>query len=314
MKQEVMKVISKAGVTLKKHSPEILAGAGIIGSVAAIILACKATTKAPKVIEDTKKELEEIHEKEITEDYTEKDRGKEVAKVYLHTSMEFVKLYGLAFALEVASMGSFLKAIGVLKKDNVQMAGTIATLTEGARRYRQNVIERFGEDVDYELEHGIRKQEIQTEETDPETGKTKKVKKQIEVADPNRTGAWTKYFTRTNPYWDENSDNGRMNDDYLEMFFKMRLSELNTRLIAKRNSLKDPFVTVNDAFEAYGFERESGAYTPSWKYDQDNGISQVDINWHKVFVKDEDGKFEEVYAIDFYPTHNSKNGELLNKR
>ena len=44
-------------------------------------------------------------------------------------------------------------------------------------------------------------EEIEETVTD-EKGKEKKVKKSIEVADPNASG-YVKYFTRSNPYWEE---------------------------------------------------------------------------------------------------------------
>ena len=298
MKQQICNLISKSGASLRKYSPEILAGVGIIGSVTAIVLACKATMKAPKVIEDHKKRIEHVHKH--VED--EKKQGKAVLKEYAKTGMAFAKLYGPAVTLEILSLGCILGSNDIYRKRNAQLTSTLIAANEGFKRYRDNVVERFGEDVDYELEHGIRKQEIVKEETDPETGKKKKVKEIIDVADPNKTGCYTKYFTRSNPYWDEISGSrGEPNDLYLQNFFGMRETELSTSLSAKRHKMKDPYIILNDAFEAFGFEREDYGYEPCWKYDPKKGCTCVDISWKKVYIKNEDNQYEDVYAVDFRP-------------
>ena len=55
MKTETMNKITrafgKATLTLKKHSPEILVVAGIVGTVTSAVMACKATTKAGDIVE-----------------------------------------------------------------------------------------------------------------------------------------------------------------------------------------------------------------------------------------------------------------------
>ena len=49
MKTEIMtkasRLLNNASLQIKKHSPEILMVAGIAGTIASTVLACKATTK-----------------------------------------------------------------------------------------------------------------------------------------------------------------------------------------------------------------------------------------------------------------------------
>lgn len=307
------KFTESVGMIWNRHGSKIMTGLGLAGSAVALgIVAYKSITKAPKIIEETKKDLEEIRAKEVTEEYTEKQKGKEIAKTYIRGGMAFAKLYGVAFIIEAASIGLIVGSDVKDCKRNAYITSSLVAAEKTIDTIKNNTIERFGEDVYYELEHGIRKQEITEEEEDPETGKKKKVKKTVEVADPNKSGRYTKYFTKSNPYWDEVSGyDHKMNDDYLEMFFKANESTLTTRLRAKKNSIKDPYITRNDAAELFGFERESSGYVPCWKYDEKNGITCVDISWRKVHIKNEDNKFEEAYAIDFRPSHNSQTGELL---
>lgn len=295
-----------------KHGSKIMTGVGITGSVAALVMvAYKSATKAPKIVKEVKNDLEEIRAREITDEYTEKDKGKEIAKTYIRGGMAMAKLYGVAFILEVTSIGLIVGSDVKDCRKNAYLSSSLIAAEKTIDTIKNNTIDRFGEDVYYELEHGIKKQEVQIEEED-ENGKKKKVKKTVEVADPNHSASHVKYFTKSNPYWDEISGyEGIPNDSYLNTFFGARISALSTRLSAKRNSLKDPFVTSNDALVEFGFEREKEGYGEGWKYDPDRGITCVDISWKKVHIKNEDNQFEEAYAITLHPTHNTMSGELL---
>ena len=67
-KTEIMKNVSgianKTVMKLKKHSPEILVMAGVVGAVASAVIACKATTKVGKITEEAKDMIDSIHESE----------------------------------------------------------------------------------------------------------------------------------------------------------------------------------------------------------------------------------------------------------
>ena len=54
------RTFSKVGFGLQKKSPEILVGVGIVGAVASAVLACKATTKAGAIVEESKNSLADI--------------------------------------------------------------------------------------------------------------------------------------------------------------------------------------------------------------------------------------------------------------
>lgn len=60
------RTVHKVGFKLKQRSPEILVAAGIVGVVTSAVLACRATTKAGKIVEETKKSLDQIHKAEET--------------------------------------------------------------------------------------------------------------------------------------------------------------------------------------------------------------------------------------------------------
>ena len=59
--------LSKTSFQLKKHSPEILVVAGVIGVVTSAVMACKATTKVGEILDKTKEDVETIHKCEADE-------------------------------------------------------------------------------------------------------------------------------------------------------------------------------------------------------------------------------------------------------
>lgn len=52
---KVTSAVNTATIKVKKHSPEILVVAGVVGTVASAVMACKATTKLSTVLEEHKK-------------------------------------------------------------------------------------------------------------------------------------------------------------------------------------------------------------------------------------------------------------------
>ena len=53
----ISRTFHKAGFKLKKHSPEILVTAGVVGVVASAVMACKATTKVNDILSKTKEDV-----------------------------------------------------------------------------------------------------------------------------------------------------------------------------------------------------------------------------------------------------------------
>ena len=108
----VSKTLHKTGFKMKKYSPEILAVTGVIGIVTSAVMACKATTKVSEILENTKEQVDTIHDCAADPDiiksgkYTEDDAKKDLAIVYVQTGVKLVKLYAPSVILGVMSIGS----------------------------------------------------------------------------------------------------------------------------------------------------------------------------------------------------------------
>ncbi len=103
------------------------------------------------------------------------------------------------------------------------LGAAYAAIDKSFKEYRGRVIERFGEQVDTELKYGIKAKKFEEIEVDPETGKEKKVKKTVMVADPNLQSDYAVYF-------DSKSRNYETNPDYNRMFLKAQQAFANDKL------------------------------------------------------------------------------------
>lgn len=292
-KTEIMKsvngVASKAVMKLKKHSPEILVVAGIAGTVVSAVLACKATTKVAEILDETKGTLDTIHGGMETgaingQEYTTDDGKKDTVVVYAQTGMKLAKLYGPAIILGTLSITSILASNNILRKRNVALGAAYAAIDKSFKEYRGRVIERFGDQVDTELKYGIKAKKFEEIEVDPETGKEKKVKKTVMVADPNLQSDYAVYF-------DSKSRNYETNPDYNRMFLKAQQAFANDKLQTRGH------LFLNEVLDDLDLPRTPAGQIVGWTKDGPDGY--VNFRIVEVERETEDGRHEPALLLDF---------------
>lgn len=292
-KTEIMKsvngVASKTVMKLKKHSPEILVMAGIAGTVVSAVLACKATTKVAEILDETKGTLDTIHEGMETgaingQEYTTEDGKKDTVVAYAQTGMKLAKLYAPAIILGTLSITSILASNNILRKRNVALGAAYAAIDKSFKEYRGRVIERFGEQVDTELKYGIKAKKFEEIEVDPETGKEKKVKKTVMVADPNLQSDYAVYF-------DSKSRNYETNPDYNRMFLKAQQAFANDKLQTRGH------LFLNEVLDDLDLPRTPAGQIVGWTKDGPDGY--VNFRIVEVERETEDGRHEPALLLDF---------------
>ena len=127
---------------LGKHSPEILTGIGVTGMITTTVLAVKATPKAIMLIECKKDELE-------TEKLTVVETVKAAWKPYVPAAV-----------LCVASVTCIVGASAVNYKRNAALATAYAISERTLVRYRDKVIETFGEKKEKEVREKVAQDEV----------------------------------------------------------------------------------------------------------------------------------------------------------
>lgn len=284
---------NKIKLGVKKHSPEILISAGVVGVVISTVMACVSTGKAKKIVDAGKKQIADIHKLEKTnpEEYAERKK-KELTAVYFRTGFKLVKTYAPSVVLGVLSLTSIISSNNILRKRNMALAVAYTAVDNGFKRYRANVVERFGEDVDKELKYGIKTEKVTEETVDSETGKKIKVKKEIKVANlgPDGYSEYARFFDKTCKGW--------TNDvDYNLMTLKGWESFANDKLRV------DGYLFLNDVYDLLGIPKSKAGQVVGWIYDKNNntdGDNYVSFGLVEAYMKnpDEDA-FEQGIILDF---------------
>lgn len=286
----------RATLQLKKHSPEILAAAGVIGTITGVVLACKATTKVNDILEETHETVEKIHE--VTEkaetdpslDYTEEDVKKDLTITYVQTGVKFVKLYAPAAIVTGLSIGAMLSSNNILRKRNVALAASYAAVDKSFKEYRGRVVDRFGKELDRELKYGIKAQEVEETVAD-EKGKEKTVKKTVNVVDPTNVSDYAKFFDVGNPNWEKDAE-------FNLMFLKRQQDYANDKLKTKGH------LFLNEVYDMLGIPRTRAGQCVGWVYDEKNpvGDNYIDFGIYddaKAVNRDFVNGYERTILLDF---------------
>lgn len=303
-KSEIMKSVSgtvhKVGFQLQRKSPELLVGLGIIGAITSAVLACKATTKAGKIIEEANDAISTIHqanENGVTnagETYSEQDCKKDLAVAYVQTGVKFAKLYAPAVLLGAASVTSILASHNIMKKRNVALAAAYAAVDKSFKDYRGRVLERFGEQVEKELRYNIKAQEIEETVTDGK-GKEKTVKKTADVAqagwDPSRYSPYAKIFDESHPDWRKDAEQN--------LYYLKALQAQATDKLRSQGHL-----FLNEVYDMLGFKRTQAGAAVGWIYDPRHPIGDDFVDFGMYEVRREKAVdfvngYERSFILDF---------------
>lgn len=297
-KTEIMakmtRTFNRTGLQLKKHSPEILLAAGVVGVVASGVMACKATLKVQEIVEDAKGKIDTIHEvsndPKMAEKYTEEDSKKDLAIVYTQTAVKMIKLYGPSVALGVASLGCMIGSNRILNKRNVALAAAYTAVDKSFKEYRGRVIERFGKQMDKELRYNIKAQEIEEVSVD-EKGKEVTKKSTVEVMDPNAYSPYSIVFDDGNTGWDP--------DPELTKYFLIQQQNwANDRLKAKGH------LFLNEVYDMLGAKRTKAGAQVGWVYDEKNPIGDNYVDFGIFDIRSPKARdfvngLEKVIVLDF---------------
>ena len=293
----VTRTFYKVGFKVKKHSPEILAFAGVVGFVGTVVVACKATTKLSEITESAKNDIEKIHHayehpETLKEEYTEKDHKKDLTIVYAQTGIKVVKLYAPTVGLGVLSMGCMLMSNNILRKRNIALAAAYTAVDKSFKEYRGRVIERFGETLDKELRYNIKAKEVEEIEVD-ENGKEVIVKKTVTTAGPIHSSEYSKFFDNGCKGWEKDP-------------------EINRKVLLAQESYANDLLQIqgylflNDVYDMLGIPRTRAGQIVGWTYTDkgENPHGDNFVSFGIYDVKDEQKRdfvngYESVILLDF---------------
>ena len=266
-----------------KHKTEIGTAVAVISSVAAFGTTINSTFKAEDVIKEHKKKLRNVEKAQKLADEGEVEYSEEQAKTdtmlaHRDFAIGLIKVYSVPVALEALNIIATVATHRSLRKTNLGLTSAYIGIDKAFKEYRKRVVDKYGEEIDKQLRYGYSKEKVEFEEVDPETGKSKKVKEEVNMFDkePEKTD-YTVIFDRTNVNWEESYA-------YNESWIRAIEFSLNDNL---KSSLEG-FITLNDAYEALGFPKTKEGMVVGWKYMPDNpdGDNRIKISITPFTVRD----------------------------
>lgn len=253
------KFAGKAEFTIKKNSPEILLGAGIVGFVGTIVLACRATCRADEVLEFHRRKIKDINDaKEIADADPEGEMSYDVeiyrqdkAIRYLKTTGNLAKLYAPTVAVGTLSLACILTSRNIMQKRYLGVVAAYNGVSAAFEEYRKRVRDEYGEGLDKHFRYGTTYEELPVYD---ENGKKTKEKEQVEKTEtgmviPNDDSC--RFFDSSNPNWDKNPT-------FSMMWLKGQQNILNDILHTRGH------VFLNEVYDALGFPHTPQGAVLGW--------------------------------------------------
>lgn len=268
----IAKTAGKTELMLKKNSPEILLGIGIIGFVGTVVAACHATLKADEVLDYHKKKMKDIHDaKEIVDhesselEYDDQLYKQDLAIQYVKTTGKMVKLYAPTIALGGLSLACILASRNIMQKRYLGLLAAYNGLSTVFEEYRKRVREEYGEGLDRHFRYGTTYEQL-TEIGVDENGK--KVKNKVDTEQTNAElvnpgDDAVRFFDSGNKNWDPNPS-------FSLMWLRGQQNILNDILHTRGH------VFLNEVLDALGFEHTPQGAVLGWIADGD-GDGYIDF-------------------------------------
>lgn len=257
----VSKKFGGAELMIKKNSPEILLGIGIIGFVGTVVTACRATLRADEVLEYHKKKMKDIHDaKEIADqnpegelEYDDHLYRQDIGFQYLRTTGNMAKLYAPTVALGTLSLACILVSRNIMQKRYLGAVAAYNGVSAAFEQYRKRVRDEYGEGLDRHFRYGTTYDTL-TEVSTDENGKKVKNKVNVEQTDSSLAipdDDTCRFFDSSNPNWDKNPQ-------FSMMWLRGQQNILNDILHTRGH------VFLNEVYDALGFSHTPQGAVLGW--------------------------------------------------
>lgn len=206
------------------------------------------------------------------DEYSESDAKKDRAIATVQTGARIAKLYLPAAALGVASVGFVVGGHSISMKRNAALAAAYSVVDGKLKEYRKRVADEYGEEIEKKLYYGLKSDKIQVEEKDPETGKVKKVKKEVNYLDPSSISQYARFFDDGSVNW---VDDAELN----LIFLKSQQNYMNDLLHANGH------LFLNEVYDALGIPRTKAGAVVGWVMQKGND-NFVDFGIYSIYNQD----------------------------
>jgi len=251
------------GLIANKNSPKMLFVGGVAGMVGSTVLACRATLKVEQVLHETQRDISITHHiRDQHEDqYSENDRKKDTAIIYVRSSAKIALLYAPAVIVGGISIAVLTKSHNLLEERNIALMAAYSALDKGFREYRSRVVERYGEDVDREMRY-----DTEIVASDDAKGKAKTT---VRVS-PDSPSIYAMFY-------DEGSRNWSPDPEINKLFLKNQQNYLNDLLRVRGH------VMLNEVYDRLDLPQTKAGAIVGWMMNSEDGDHYIDFG---VFGRD----------------------------
>lgn len=297
MKEQLKELFIKIKDKLVEKSPEILIGVGIVGSIGATVLACRATLKSQETIKKNKEYLDiaDNNRKSLPiAKYSDEDYKRDRLIISANTVKEVGLNYLPAITIGIASIASILCGYNILSKRTVMLMTAYNAIEKSFMSYRQRVIEDQGREKDKEYLSGVKAVQITKKD---KNGKTKKEIK-IKNTFGRNISPYARWFTEPVSYSQfldliKDKPNiypeGTTYEDYAlyagtTFFSSGQYNEMT--LVAQEQNANDllmsrGYLFLNEVYEMLGFEKTKAGQRVGWSLDSPYGDHYVSFGLDK---------------------------------
>lgn len=268
----------------QKHSPAILFGVGVVGVVATVVLASRATLRLEEVIEESEKQLYMAEEQHTSNhvNYSDVDYKKDLAIIYTKSALSVTKLYGPTIIVGFVSIGCLAGSHHILTTRNAGLMAAYAAVEKAFVEYRQRVTKELGPEKDREFRYGVESHEVVED-----TAKGPKVAL-VKRAGSGEPSMYARLF-------DSNTRSWQSEPMYNAYFLRSKQNYANDLLHARGH------VFLNDVYDDLGLSRTAAGAVVGWYINKEN---KNDSNYIDFGIFDPDNP----RARDFM---NARDGAIL---
>jgi hypothetical protein len=287
----IARKIASQQLLASEHAPRALFVGGVVGMIGSTVLACRATLQLESVLDEIEHDKDRAHEVSARVNspeydgnatYSEKELKKDLYIITVRGGVKVVKLYAPSILLGAASIFALTKSHNILQERNLALTAAYAAVDGAYNRYRQRVIDRYGEDVDREIRYESEEVEI----IDEETGKV--------LSTTRVTAAPGSRYAR---FYDEDTSRNWSPDPDINVYFlRSQQNYLNDRLKARGH------VFLNEVFECLGLSHTREGAIVGWRWNKNSGDDYIDFGiWDNPpdVVKDFFNGKEGAILLDF---------------
>ena len=269
------RLVSRAGLQIAKHAPEILTGLGIAGGIATVVLASKATLKLKentKFGEQLRDDFKEKRGNTTLEEYSQAQYAGEMIGAYVRIAQGVIKTYAVPALIGAASVSCALGSIGIMRQRNAALTAAYNVLDAAHRSYRDRVAKEVGEEREQEIAFAVENPEELTEADKAKLEKDdldKLAKRIREKNDANKPSPYSAFVSLKNVHWSPDVD---------DMLFNLKVvqNNLNDKLRIQGH------LFLNEAYDMLGVTRTKAGQVVGWLYDTEDGDQFVDFGLERV--------------------------------